>query len=354
MRDGSRRQVSEPGTARYGGVLIQDVDGTLNVPGEKGVIHRDVIKEDARYVSGGGTLIISTNRPQDWVEEKLVQPIASRMRSQQADWKARSLESLMLMPEQGSVLLTLESLTESDDSLRFSWKEEYSTELPERGAIEAMLSSSLLPKFPGSRLRPGTRRIVSVERFPVRGDSEKAEKYLENIKASGNYPGVPWDSLRFFSTQSTLTFVNAAAGKEEAVRKAIELFPGKFMSGPCFGFGNDGDSFASVVPTFNVGERGAFAGRGLPELIWGEARILKEGEYASEKEGTPAEEVLLAEGGAVDVLRLKDGSVLRTSPLGGHPIQLLPPRRGRRRKAGRATAAIMAWLMDAGFLSGEA
>ena len=276
------------------------------------------------------------------------------MRSKLPDWKTRPLTGLMLIPEQGSVLLTLESLEESGGSLRFSWKEEYSSELPEREAIEAMLSSRLLPKFPGSRLREGTRHIVSVEDFPVRGDSEKAEKYVESLKASGNYLGVPWNRIRFFSTQSTLTFLNAAAGKEQAVRKAIELFPEKFMSGSCFGFGNDGDSFASVVPTFNVGERGAFAMRGLPELIWGEARILKEGDYASKKEGTPAEEVLLAEEGAIDVLRLNDGRILRTRPSGGHPIQLLPPQRGRRRKAGRATAAIMAWLMDAGFLSGEA
>jgi hypothetical protein len=335
----------------YGGVVVQDVDGTINVPGKKEAIHSGVLEANARYISGGGTLLVCTNRPLWWVEERILKPEASLIRSIKGDWKRRLCDGVILAPERGAILLTPSSIREKEGKLAFYWKEKYSMKLPQRKMLENMLNSRVLPHFPGARIRRGTKCILTAENFPSRDDPKKAEKLVEELRKSPEYGKIPWKRVRLFSTHSTLNLAEALVGKEKALRKAIELFPGKFSSGACFGFGDDGDAFASVVPTFNVGARDAFKKKGVPSITYGDVRLLKEGEYSSENTGTPSEVIRSRAGVAVRVLRLPDGRVLRTNPDGGHPIQLLPEKEGARLTAGPATAEIIVNLMDEGLLN---
>jgi hypothetical protein len=270
------------------------------------------------------------------------------MREETNDWISRATSGVILIPEQGCAVLALNGVSEEAGRFSFAWDALYQRKVPERKLLLAFASSEILPSFPGSRMREGTEYTLTLEKLEG-GKPQKALSLVEEKKRA--HSEIPWEGIRVLATRSTLSFVNAGASKGEALKAAFKLVRSRFESGSSFGIGDGpGDDFASVIPTFNVGEKDAFRKQGLPAITYGEAEILREGEYKTEKAGAREEVVRSTSGEVIQVLRDSDGRVLRTQPFRGNPIQILQSGGGRRLTEGPATAKILEGLMGAGIL----
>jgi|GEM_PF-2056947 len=314
------------------GVFIQDIDGTSNTPGKKEEIYPPLIEADARFIQSGGTLILSTNRPKFWVEEKIITPIIQKLTQSGKNWSERAKKKIILMPEQASAIQVIKKVGVEPKALE--WETIYSLNVPEKLPLKKFLTEEIIPGFPGSSIRV-TEFVVSLVDL---ASPTKTLELVEKLKADSK--NIPWDSIRIIPTRSTITFIHWKAGKKKTLVECMKFLPKIFNDAKIFGVGDSGDDFADLIPTFNVGEPDAFKEKGLSSLEYGKFKILGNGEYTLEKNN-----VFTLDGGKINVLRDAGGKLITLQVSGGQPIQILEKTIRKRLQAGPATTKILKTLM---------
>ena len=296
----------------YCGVTVLDIDGALDLQkigekGGKGEIHPEVPGINARYQEGGGAILFVTNRPLQFVEQKLVLPTFDQIGVGERE---AAMQRTIVVPEQGASLNALTGIADG----RCQWDTLWSLNVPNKDLLEKLLTVDLINSIregnPDARLRAGCNGIVTLEKLKKGEGPDQVMRILEG-DSSDTKGQIDWDNIRTLTTNTTVTFVHKDVSKADGGRRGLQLIEQRGIYGPLFGFGDLRDDFFSKVQGFNITPDQTnvdnFRLAQLPSMeAYRWAPI--EGEFKIDGEG-PQAKVLDHDGKEVPVIRAIDGTI---------------------------------------------
>lgn len=238
------------------GTVVLDVDGTLTDPENPSLIYSETIETLTLFLEKGGNIVLSTGASLERIEQTLLEPIAS------LTTPSSNLGYIVILPEYGSAVCLKEN------PLRSLLIKKRELHVPDKSNLRAVLQERILPYYPdvyiaGDSLEDRIKRnyTIGLKRLdnPLR-----LKRFIEEELMS-IYPEIDWRNIQLMAESHSLDFVHRQTGKDLSLIWAINEISS--LRGMFIGFGDSGDQFARVVPTFNVNpQANEFQAKGLPYL----------------------------------------------------------------------------------------
>jgi hypothetical protein len=183
-------------------------------------------------------------------------------------------------------------------------------------------------------------------------DTLGLKKHIESEEFKNLHPEINWDMVLVKAARTSVDFIHKDSGKTISVEwllKELSLF------GSVIGFGDLGDEFSKVVPTFNVNliKPNEFRKRGMPAMdVVGGWSPLSEGSYTISDNNIVRDK----KDSLISVLLDNQGEIIRSED--SHPMEIKPlVVRGEDGKdkilagAGKSTAWMIHRLVEVGYFS---
>lgn len=365
------------GERTYWGTLVLDVDGTLTVPGHDYRVDLDALSVSAKFLGGGGNLDFCTGATRGRLERTLLTPFYNLLSgSNDAVNINKMFRRVVLQPENGSALLLFAGSNVVENEVVFDWHRLHELHVPNKEELKELLKNQVLPSYTGSYMIADDyddfklRRdyMISVKGI---GDPRRFKRAVEEEIAKG-HPEIDWDNIAIKAARTTVDFVHKKSGKAVSVPWLLREVAG--FTGPVIGFGDLGDEFACVVPTFNCNQKdpNAFRSRSQPAIdLTGGWELLNDEDYVIVGEGPNTKVLHKKSGKEIPVLRIEEGQIVYAKKLQkdeteylvptsinkGHPVRiksLTYQKDGQTYEvedAGKGMAYMVNRLMDLGYFS---
>lgn len=360
----------------YRGTLILDVDGTLTVPGHNYKIDTDALFVLGQFLQGGGNIDFCTGATRGRLERTVLTPFYNLLSELHDPASINELfKRVVLQPENGSALLLARGTRFVENEIAFDWYKIHELHVPDKDKLKTVLRNKVLPNYKRSYLVaedypfPQYRRDYMVSVKDV-GDTRNFKAMMEREIARLN-PQVDWGNIAIKAARTTVDFFHAESGKATSVPWLLQEVVG--FSGPVYGFGDLGDEFASVVPTFNVNQQdpNAFRTRDQPAMdLTGGWELLEGNNYVVVGESINMKVLNRRSGREIPVLRDNDNRIIFAIEENGylvpapqdtdnpaHPVRIQPLSYQKDGKtivvedAGKGTAYMIDYLMRVGCFS---
>ncbi|MBI4226000.1 hypothetical protein HY612_02700 [Candidatus Roizmanbacteria bacterium] len=357
----------------YRGTLILDNDGTLTRPGSDYAIDPSVVKVLAEFRRGGGNIIFCTGATTGRMERTLLTDLYREIDTTDGDAVDETavdcIRGTLLLPENGSAILMLVDVDVYENELAFGWRRFRERRIPGEERLRAILEREIVPQYPGSFLagtrpddKPRREYMLSLKGLP-RGTTLGIKSRIEEGLVP-SHREIEWKKIAIKAARTTIDFVNSDSGKVPSIQWVLTEVSG--LHGPVFGFGDLGDEFASVVPTFNVNTQdpNSFRRRGMPAMdLTGGWQLLDESSYVIAGEGGNAVVHGQSSGKQIKVVRGEDGGIIYaqdcegrlvpTTREKGRPLLIKPLTNPGNtseviRGAGKGTAWTIRYMMENG------
>ncbi len=273
------------------GTLVLDIDGTLTIPEKAYAIDPEVITVMSNFLIGGGNIVFNTGATMGRTERSVLKPLYGQIDAQIGSTEAEKIfKQVFLMPENGSVLLLSKGVKVEENELNFDWFKVHELHVPNKELLREMIESEIVPQYQNSSVvgdwnTDSSHRDYIVTLKKVSNPSELKRYFEEELH--NKHPEINWDKITIKAARTSIDFVHADSGKTVSVKWLLKELSG--LGGPVVGFGDLGDEFAKVVPTFNVNKKkpNEFRVRGMPamDLVGGWKLLDKDG-YVITGEGT--------------------------------------------------------------------
>lgn len=303
---------------RIQGVLVLDVDGTVTRPGFDYLVDSGAIAAVGDFLLKGGHVIFCTGATRGRVEDTVLTPLFTYVEGHPNAKVENVSSNIILIPENGSALLTISKVAITENRLHYIWNRIHQLHVPQKKELRDMLEKWVVPMYPGTQVwsdqptDPMPRDyIVSLKGLP-RGTPPQVVQ--EILKLQPGHPEINWDTIRITAARTTVDFIHAESGKTKALRWLLKECSGLInMTGPILGFGDLGDEFAKVVPTFNVNRNrpNEFRMRQMPALDFCSSwRLLNKEQYVSVGKDKKQKILSIEDGKEISVVRDQDSLVV--------------------------------------------
>jgi len=355
-------QQSINGNLEIEGMLMLDVDGTLTRPNSQYAIEEQSINVLSEFIDRGGICVFNSGATKGRVERTVLNPIFCSLDGRYDNFQTVSKifqERIILLPENGSAILKLDKVKVLENELYFDWREENNLSVPDKEKLRKLIEGELVPKYGNSFVvgdKPGEigqRTYILSWKGLV-----NTPELIEMIKTEiiPEHREINWDKIGMKAARTTIDFIHADSGKKSSTEV---LLAGLNFKGSVLGFGDLGDEFAKVVPTFNVnqGKPNEFRQRGMASMELTDWKLLEDNEYKiNDKDNV----IDLKTDKEMNVLRSRNGKIiyaienenqLISSILDGdgRPVKI----EARVEDAGKGTAWIIRQLIDSGYFDKE-
>lgn len=219
------------------GTLVLDVDGTLTDPFDKYSIYKPVINTLSKFILMGGKIIISTGGTFSRIYQSLIIPIMK------SDQRINIQDSLFVIPEFGS------SIYEFSNGI---WNPTNELHLPNKLKIREILENYLIYE-PDAFVAGPLRTDKIFRQYSLGLKNLICPQKTKDFFTSEVIPlrtDINWDDVQLRIETSTLDFCHVKAKKNISLFQLLRNKP--FIEQPIYGFGDNGDDFSYVVPTFDV------------------------------------------------------------------------------------------------------
>jgi len=353
-----RTEKDTPNRNKICGTLILDMDGTLTIPGQDYEIEPEVVGELTSFLEGGGNLVFNTGATTGRIEKTLLSKLYSEIDKKHGSKKANSFfDQVYLNPENGSALLIKKGIQIEENQLSFKWHKIHELHVPNKDKLRDILESEIISKNDDSYIlgdwsseKEGKRDyIVTLKNIE---DTLSLKKLIDSDEFKSKYPEVDWKNILVKAARTSIDFIHKDSGKTistEWLLKELSLI------GPVIGFGDLGDEFSKVVPTFNVNliKPNESRKRGMPAMdVIGGWSPLSEGNYTISDNNIVRDK----RDNPINVLLDSQGKIVKSE--NGDPMEIKPlVVRGDDGKdkvlagAGKSTAWMIHRLIEIGYFS---
>lgn len=281
----SRKQETTGRQNKICGTLVLDMDGTLTVPKQDYDIEPEVITELTGFLASGGNLVLNTGATADRIERTLLSRLYSGIDKKYGSEKAHSFfDQVYLNPENGSALLIKKGIRIEENQLSFKWHRIHELHVPNKDTLRKILEEEIVPKNLESYVlgdwsseKDGKRDyIVTLKGIK---DTLSIKKLIDSDDFKCKHPEVDWKNVLVKAARTSVDFIHKDSGKTISVAWLLRELS---LVGPVIGFGDLGDEFAKIVPTFNVNweKPNEFRTRGMPAMdVIGQWTPLSEEDY---------------------------------------------------------------------------
>jgi len=253
------------------GTLVLDMDGTLTAPGRDYTIEPDVIDELVSFLEGGGNLVFSTGATTGRIEKTLLSKLYSEIDKKYGSEKTNSFfDQVYLSPENGSALLIKKGIRIEENELSFKWHKIHKLDVPDKDKLRDLLEKEIVPQnFESYVLGDWSSEKEGKRDYIVTLKNIKNTLSLKNLIDSdefkSKYPKVDWKNILIKAARTSIDFIHKDSGKTISTEWLLRELD---LAGPVIGFGDSGDEFAKIVPTFNVNtiKPNEFRKRGMPAM----------------------------------------------------------------------------------------
>jgi len=252
------------------GTLVLDMDGTLTAPKQDYAIEPEVIVELTDFLAEGGNLVFNTGATAGRIERTLLSRLYFAVDEKYGTQKANSVfNQVFLNPENGSALLINREVKIEENELFFSWHRVHELHVPNKNLIRRALEEDVLSTNKDSYLlgdwsKSSGRRDYIVTLKNIKNTLE-LKKMIESEVFKKQHPEIDWKNILVKAARTSVDFIHKDSGKTISIEWLLKELA---LVGPVIGFGDLGDEFAKVVPTFNVNweKPNEFRIRGMPSM----------------------------------------------------------------------------------------
>lgn len=246
-----------PCQKKYGGLLVLDINGTLTLPKDNEQTDPLVLPVLAEYITGGGTIAFCSLSTMVRIGKTVLFPLLYQLSTPFEPSK------IIVLPENGSAILRLSNYCFESNKVVCDWQRSEELPVPDKEQLQQYIIEKLIPKFGGS-LADNRQYILSWKGFRNSQATAKMKRVLE-AEYCPLAKDISWGQIMIRPSTTTLDFIHVKANKAEAVRRLLSQLE---EIEPVLGFGDHGDDFGKVVPTFNVrpGLIDYFALKGIPSM----------------------------------------------------------------------------------------
>jgi hydroxymethylpyrimidine pyrophosphatase-like HAD family hydrolase len=357
------------------GVLIFDVDGTLTRPGSMYAIDSEAIGVVTEFVDRGGFCVFNTGATLGRLERTVLNPIFNRLDEKYDSTKIVSdifQNRIIAMPENGSAILLNTSVEIVENELYFLWNALHALHVPDKENLRTLIEKELIPKYRdslvvGDHIGEMNPRQYILSWKGVSNTLDLVEEIKQNIIPQ--HPEINWGDIEMKAARKTIDFIHAKSGKQSSTNWLLHEISS--LDGPVLGFGDLGDEFGKVVPTFNVNQNkpNEFRRRKVPAMEFTRWTVLPENMYVvigsgkntkvrNKNTDTEIQVLRDEEGEIVYAIMNEKGILEETTSTEGFPVEIKPAPvpfkdvKGESRTfqdAGKGTAQILRFLMDIGY-----
>ena len=358
------------------GVLFLDVDGTLTRPESMYAIDSEAINVLTEFIARGGICIFNTGATLGRLERTILNPIFNNLDQIYKNTQVVSeifRDRIIAMPENGSATHLQKNVEIVENELYYHWHVLHPLHVPDKEDLRTLIETELVPPHKNSLVVGDHPGEMNPRQYILSWKGlTNTLALVEEIKRTiiPHHPEIHWDSIRMKAARSTIDFINAESGKQLSTEWILHELGSLY--GPVLGFGDLGDEFAKVVPTFNVnqGKPNEYRMRGVPAMELTDWVPLHKNGYVITGKGSSAVVRCSNTGEEINVLRNEEGEIINadenknkylvpTTQTTGNPVQIKPHSytEGGKVKsvqdAGKGTAWILRRLMDVGYFNKE-
>jgi hydroxymethylpyrimidine pyrophosphatase-like HAD family hydrolase len=344
---------------RICGTLVLDMDGTLTAPKQDYAIEPEVITELTDFLAEGGNLVFNTGATAGRIERTLLSRLYCAVDEKYGLQKTDSVfNQVFLNPENGSALLIKKEIKIEENELLFDWHRVHELHVPNKDLIRKALEEDVIPMNKDSYLlgdwtKGPNRRDYIVTLKNIKNTLE-LKKEIESDLFRKQHPEIDWKNVLIKAARTSVDFIHKDSGKTISVAWLLKELS---LTGPVIGFGDLGDEFAKVVPTFNVnGEKlNEFRIRGMPamDIVGGWSPLSKKDHVIIDIDGkTVVRDQKIDR--VIPVLRDNQNKIILSE--NGQPIEIKPLKvRGNNGEekilagAGKSTAWMIHRLVEIGY-----
>jgi len=324
----SRKQEITGRQNKICGTLVLDMDGTLTTPKKDYDIEPEVITELTDFLAEGGNLVFNTGATAERIERTLLYRLYSGIDEEYGSEKAHSFfDQVYLNPENGSALLIKKGIRIEENQLSFKWHKIHELHVPNKDILRRVLEKEIVPKNLESYVlgdwsseKDGKRDyIVTLKGIK---DTLSTKKLIDSDDFKNKHPEIDWKNVLVKAARTSVDFIHKDSGKTISVAWLLKELS---LVGPVIGFGDLGDEFAKIVPTFNVNAKdlNTFRTRGMPAMdVVGEWSPLSKENYVI----TGANEKIIVRDKKTDQIIpvLTDNNKQMVLSEDGHPMEIKP------------------------------
>ncbi|OGJ38612.1 MAG: hypothetical protein A2182_02750 [Candidatus Pacebacteria bacterium RIFOXYA1_FULL_38_18] len=220
------------------GTLVLDIDGTLTDPNNQYKIYQPLIETLSSFINNGGSIVISSGGTFNRINYSLILPI-----SQNVENISLFKNSFFIIPEYGSAIYEFSEQ---------KWVPLLEFDLPNKNRVRNILKKFTQLNQNSFIAGPSSQdRIFRQYSLGLKGleNPIKTKNYFIE-KIIPKYPEIDWNNISLRVESSTIDFCHVKARKDTSLYYLLKLNP--YLAKKIYGFGDNADEFAYVVPTFDV------------------------------------------------------------------------------------------------------